>query len=76
MTERIVEGPFKDFLAEATDIDPDTGEVTALVDVFGRPTPVRIPPSGLGGGEEAGVRQPRRPTPSGGELAAAVEPDV
>ena len=76
MAERIVEGPFKDFLAEVIDIDPDTGEITALVDVFGHQTPVRIPPSGLGGGEEAGVREPRRPSPSGGELAAAVEPDV
>lgn len=78
MTDRMIEGPFKDLPAEVIDRDPETGELTVLVSIFGRVTPVRIPPEALGGdgGDGAGDREPRAPHPIGGNMAAAVDPDA
>jgi transcriptional antiterminator NusG len=38
----IVEGPFADFTGEITDIDKENEEVTVMVKIFGRETPVRL----------------------------------
>jgi transcriptional antiterminator NusG len=38
----IVEGPFADFTGEVKEIDKDTEEVTVMVKIFGRETPVRL----------------------------------
>jgi transcriptional antiterminator NusG len=39
---RIVEGPFADFTGEITEIDKETEEVTVMVKIFGRETPVKL----------------------------------
>ncbi len=38
----IVEGPFADFTGEVKEIDKDAEEVTVMVKIFGRETPVRL----------------------------------
>jgi len=38
----IVEGPFADFTGEIKEIDKETEEVTVMVKIFGRETPVRL----------------------------------
>jgi len=38
----IVEGPFADFTGEIKEIDKDAEEVTVMVKIFGRETPVRL----------------------------------
>jgi len=38
----IVEGPFADFTGEITDIDKENEEVTVIVKIFGRETPVKL----------------------------------
>jgi len=38
----IVEGPFADFTGEVKEIDKDSEEVTVMVKIFGRETPVRL----------------------------------
>lgn len=38
----IVEGPFADFTGEIREIDKDSEEVTLMVKIFGRETPVRL----------------------------------
>jgi transcriptional antiterminator NusG len=38
----IVEGPFADFTGEITEIDKDNEEVTVIVKIFGRETPVKL----------------------------------
>ena len=39
---KIVDGPFADFTGEIKEIDKDAEEVTVMVKVFGRETPVRL----------------------------------
>ncbi|MCX6101408.1 MAG: KOW motif-containing protein [Candidatus Bipolaricaulota bacterium] len=43
----IVEGPFADFTGEVKEIDKDAEEVTVLVKIFGRETPVRLAFEGI-----------------------------
>jgi len=38
----IVDGPFADFTGEVKEIDKDAEEVTVMVKIFGRETPVRL----------------------------------
>ena len=38
----IVEGPFADFTGEIREIDKEAEEVTVMVRIFGRETPVRL----------------------------------
>ncbi len=38
----IIEGPFADFTGEVKEIDKDAEEVTVMVKIFGRETPVRL----------------------------------
>ncbi|GAG40827.1 unnamed protein product, partial [marine sediment metagenome] len=38
----IVEGPFADFTGSVKEIDKDAEEVTVMVKIFGRETPVRL----------------------------------
>jgi len=38
----IVEGPFADFTGEIKEIDKETEEVTVMVKIFGRETPVTL----------------------------------
>jgi len=38
----IVEGPFADFTGEVKEIDKEAEEVTVMVKIFGRETPVRL----------------------------------
>ena len=38
----IVEGPFADFTGEITEIDKENEEVTVIVKIFGRETPVKL----------------------------------
>lgn len=39
---KIVEGPFNDFIGSVEDIDQERGQVTVLVSIFGRETPVEL----------------------------------
>jgi transcriptional antiterminator NusG len=43
----IVEGPFADFTGEVKEIDKDAEEVTLMVKIFGRETPVRLTFDGI-----------------------------
>jgi transcriptional antiterminator NusG len=38
----IVDGPFADFTGEIKEIDKDAEEITVMVKIFGRETPVRL----------------------------------
>ena len=73
---RVLRGPFQDFSGQLVETFDD-GSVLLLIDAFGRDTPVRIPRSDLGdgGGEAAGIREPRKPSPSSGEVSATYDDD-
>jgi len=43
----IIEGPFADFTGEVKEIDKDAEEVTVMVKIFGRETPVRLAFDGI-----------------------------
>lgn len=39
---RVTEGPFKDFVGKITEINESKGQVTVLLSIFGRETPVQL----------------------------------
>lgn len=39
---KVVDGPFKDFVGTISEINPDKGQVSVLLSVFGRETPVTL----------------------------------
>ena len=41
-TVRISEGPFADMLGRVEDVDEHRGQVTVMISVFGRETPVEL----------------------------------
>ena len=39
---RVIDGPFKDFVGEIREINTDKGQLTVLLSIFGRETPVQL----------------------------------
>lgn len=39
---RVTDGPFKDFVGQVTEINSDKGQMTVLLSIFGRETPVQL----------------------------------
>jgi transcriptional antiterminator NusG len=39
---KVVDGPFADFIGSISEINEDKGQVTVLLSVFGRETPVSL----------------------------------